>query len=114
MLVGLMLGFQSCQYEWIEFEEVEIPEVVSFETDIVPLFEAGCNSNVCHGGGKDPDLRPDKAYNSLLSGGYVDVANPEQSSIYTSVITGGSMAQYSQPGDEELILAWIEQGALNN
>jgi len=114
LFTGLFFGMHSCQYEWIEFEDPEIPDVVSFSNDIVPIFEASCNTNVCHGGSKDPDLRPDKAFNSLITGGYVDVDNPEQSIIYTCLLTGESMEQYAQPGDDELILAWIEQGAQDN
>ena len=106
--------FQSFQYEWIEFDEPEIPDVVSLSGDLVPIFEARCNSNVCHGGGVAPDLRPDNAYNSLIMGGFVNVDEPETSSIYTCLLPGGSMVQYAAPGDAELVLAWIEQGALDN
>jgi hypothetical protein len=115
LLTALALtALQSCQYEWIEFEETEIPDVVSLSNDLIPIFEASCNTNVCHGGSADPDLRPDKAFNALISGGYVDTSNPEQSSLYTCLLAGGSMEQYAEPGDAELILAWIEQGAKNN
>ena len=104
----------SCEYAWIDYEEVSVPDTVSFSNNVVPIFERGCNASVCHGGGADPDLRPDRAYNSLISGGYVNTDDPAMSSIYTSIIKGGSMEQYADPGDDEVILKWIEQGALNN
>jgi hypothetical protein len=114
LIAALLAGMQSCQYEYIMFEEVDIPEEVSFANDIVPIFERGCNTNLCHGGNADPDLRPDNAYNSLINGGYVNVDSPEESSIYTTLLPGGSMEQYAEPGEKDFILAWIEQGAKNN
>lgn len=114
LFIGLALSFQSCQYKWIEYDEVVIPDTVSFSKDVVPLFEASCNTSVCHGGGKDPDLRPDNAYVSLMTGGYVNVSDPPGSSLYTCLLTGGSMVNYSQPGYPDIILGWIEQGALDN
>lgn len=104
----------SCEYAWIDHGDAMLPDTVSFKTHLVPLFEQGCNASVCHGGSADPDLRPDNAYNSLISGGYVDTDDPGQSSLYTSLLRGGSMEQYADPGDAELILRWIEQGAQNN
>ena len=112
-LIGL-LSFQSCQYEWIEYDEIVIPDTISFSGEIVPIFEAGCNATVCHGGGADPDLRADNAYPSLISGGYVNTNDPPMSSIYTSMASGGSMAVYCTQQDADLVLAWIEQGAIDN
>jgi len=39
---------------------------------------------------------------------------PETSILYTKCAPGGSMYKYTQPGDSDFILAWIEQGAPNN
>ena len=114
LMVGAFLVFNSCQYDWIEFEEPVLPDTVSFANDVVPIFERGCNASGCHGGGFNPDLRPDVAYVSLMSGGYVDKNSPASSSIYTVMIPGGSMVNYTQPGEADLVLEWIEQGALDN
>ncbi len=114
LLLGTFLVFNSCQYDWIEFEEPILPDTVSFSSDIIPIFEKSCNAGGCHGGGFDPDLRPESAYVSLISGGYVDTDSPASSSIYTVLIAGGSMSNYAEQGDPELILEWIEQGALDN
>lgn len=106
--------FCSCEYEWIQPEKAPIPTEVSFSTDIIPIFDNGCNTGVCHGAGATPpDLTPSNAYNALLDGGYVNTDTPESSSLYTSMATG-SMKNYTTPGDEDLILAWITQGAKNN
>ena len=105
----------SCEYEWIQPEKVPIPDNVSFSADIMPIFNNGCNTNVCHGsGGSPPDLTEANAYNSLITGGYVDTDTPEASIIYTTMTTGSMVSYVQNPGDPELILAWIEQGAENN
>jgi len=114
LILGIVAMFPSCYYEEIEFDEAILPDSVSFTTDVIPIFEAGCNASVCHGGGKDPDLRPENAYNSLMNGGFVNTSDPVSSIIYQSVAPGGSMVSYSKQGDANMILAWIEQGAKNN
>ena len=118
LMILAMAGFvlSSCEYEWIEPEKVPIPDTVSFSNDVMPIFNNGCNTNVCHGpGATSPDLSEGNAYNALVNGGYVDTETPEASTIYTCMINGGSMTSYVQSAsDPEIILAWIEQGAENN
>ena len=114
MVLALAAIFQACEYEWIEPEDAEIPDAISYSNNIQPIFNRSCNTSGCHtSGGPDPDLSPDNSYNALLTGEYVDVNNPEGSSLYTSV-KFGSMQVYAQPEDAAYILKWIEQGALNN
>jgi len=117
-ILTLFAGFamlQSCEYDWVETEPVITPDTVSFSHDILPVFERGCNAGVCHGdGGKDPVLTDASAYNSLINGGYVTTATPETSIIYVEMADGGSMNKYTTYGDSELVLKWIQQGALNN
>jgi hypothetical protein len=118
LILALFAGFlawQSCEYDWVESEPFNPSDTLSFSAEIIPIFESSCNAGVCHGtGGKDPILTPDVAYNSLIDGGYVDINVPENSSIYTSLVPGGSMANYAQTGDADKVLIWIQQGALNN
>ena len=117
-ILTLFAGFtlwQSCEYDWVETEPVITPDTVSFSQNIIPIFERGCNAGVCHGdGGKNPILTTSDAYNSLTTGGYVDTATPENSIIYTEMADGGEMNKYTQYGDSDLVLKWIQQGALNN
>lgn len=116
LLFILLAGFLfcSCEYEWIQPETPPIPDTVSFSNDIMPIFNNGCNTNVCHGaGGTAPDLSEGNAYNALISGSYVDTETPEASILYTTM-KSGSMKPYTNPGDEEIVLAWIQQGAENN
>lgn len=103
----------GCEYEYIQEPTPEpITTELKFSTDIIPIFTASCAGN-CHGGNIPPNLTPEKAYNELTQNGMIDVANPANSLIYTTMATG-SMKQYSKPGDAQKVLAWIQQGAKNN
>jgi len=100
--------------------DVEVTRPVSLAADIIPIFEAKCNLSGCHNsGGIKPDLSVDKAFNSLSNGGYVDIGNPANSSLYLW-LTGekGSIMPPGGPNNpsnvNQLVLAWIKQGALNN
>lgn len=112
-LAGFILC--SCEYEWIQPEKIPIPDDVSFSADVMPIFNNGCNTNVCHGaGGTAPDLSEANAYTSLITDGYIDTETPESSIIYTTMTTGNMVPYVQNPSDPDIILAWIEQGALNN
>lgn len=117
-LLLLLMGsfaFSSCEYEWIEPEKVSVPENVSFAADIMPVFNNGCNTAVCHGpGATPPDLSEANAYNDLINNGYINTETPESSSLYTSMASGSMKPYVQDPNDAELILAWIRQGAKNN
>ena len=104
----------SCTDELLITPEVDVPDTVSFETDIIPIFEASCNSVGCHNtGGIPPDLTAPNAYINLTLFGYLDTVDPASSELYTK-IDGGSMDIYATDQERALILAWIEQGALDN
>lgn len=112
-----MAGFLlcSCEYEWIEPEKVDIPDNVSFSADVMPIFNNGCNTAICHGPGAEaPDLSEGNAYNALISGSYVNTETPESSIIYTSMTTGSMKIYVKNPADAEIILAWVKQGAEDN
>lgn len=113
-LIGIM-AWQSCQYEWVDPVDVIVPDVVSFSVDIQPIFDQSCNNAGCHAtGGTDPDLSPANAYAVLFSDNLIDLVTPANSILYKKVATGGIMNKYTQPGDPEIILKWIQEGALNN
>jgi hypothetical protein len=117
-ILTLFAGFtlwQSCEYDWVETEPINTPDTVSFSHDIIPIFERGCNAGVCHGdGGIAPILTSAEAFSALTTGGYIDTATPENSGIYVEMADGGSMNKYTAYGEPELVLKWIQQGALNN
>lgn len=113
--LSVCLILASCKSDIIEPITPDIPDQVSFSTNIVPIFDLSCNNPGCHApGGKSPDLSPAVAYDNLFLYGQVDVDDPAGSGIYIKIIAGGSMATYAKPGDAEIILKWIEQGAENN
>ncbi|NTW25957.1 MAG: hypothetical protein HGA37_14765 [Lentimicrobium sp.] len=113
--IALMTLLSGCEYEFVEPEVgPPPPDVVSFSTDIMPIFNASCNMSGCHAvGAFDPDLSPANAYSSLSDGDYINTANPENSLIYTSMATG-SMKSFTNTSEANLVLAWIQKGALNN
>ena len=93
------------------------PQFVSFSGDLIPIFSKSCSNSGCHDGSptKQPALTPDKAYNALINGGYVNTLLPAQSPIYMSVKdnsmpVGGSITS----GEKQKILDWIRNGAPNN
>jgi hypothetical protein len=106
-------GLGSCTYYTNEYDPLEVPDNVSFEADIVPIFDASCNTAGCHNGTIAPDLREDKAYNSLTSGYVTDVSAAENNKLYQA-IDGGSMDAYATDLERAYIKKWIEEGALDN
>ena len=93
------------------------PQFVSFSGDLIPLFNTHCNSVDCHDEipAHAPSLVPEKAYTSLMSGGFVNTAVPNSSTIYTVVQTGSMPPTGAlKPSDAQMILDWIRNGAPNN
>ena len=98
--------------------DLEITRDVTFAGDIIPIFEKSCSLSGCHNaGGIAPDLSSANAFNSLSNGGYLDIANPENSALYGFVRgTRSPVMPVSgvDPTIAAMILAWIKQGAQNN
>jgi hypothetical protein len=85
--------------------------------DIQPIFnDGGCDVSGCHSaGGIPPDLTPANSYADLFAHGLIDLAVPGNSILYEKIAVGGSMFKYAPPGDpDDIILKWIQEGALNN
>jgi hypothetical protein len=100
----------SCEHHSFLVETVDPVDSVYFGAVIQPLLEKKCAA--CHGGSKDPDLRADRSYESLVSGDYVTLP-AEESRLYRKVISSGHAA-YTLPEEKLKILYWITQGAKNN
>ena len=119
LLVSLVALFASCEKDYYVPDTENVPDptdTIFYSIDIQPIWDANCTGGPCHGGIISPNLTPSKSYDALLNGNkkYVDQTTPETSIIYTKITGGESMEKYTQPGDAETILQWIEQGALNN
>lgn len=100
--------------------DVVVTNTVSFSKDLVPIFIQNCALSGCHAsGGQVPDLTAAKAYNSIINASLVNTNNPTSSIIYerlTGVLTPAMpFGKTSNPSNiNNLVLAWIKQGAKNN
>jgi hypothetical protein len=118
-LVLLLFGLSFAQCYYLEVvDDPEPVENVSFSTDIIPIFNGGCNIVGCHNtGGTAPDLSEANAYNSLKNGGYLDLAVPPDSELYQWMAGNRSIPMpLSGPdaNNNAKVLKWIEDGAPNN
>ena len=107
----------SCYYDEVLGSGDGLPENVSFNRDVMAIFDKSCNMSGCHDQDPPhpPSLTQEKAYNSLLQGGYVNTTVPGESSLY-HVLAEGNMPPSGALSSRELkiILAWLNEGALNN
>lgn len=104
----------SCYYDEVLPKEVG---EVSFQGDVIPIFNQSCNMAGCHNGSIAPDLRPANAYNSLSSGGYINTATPASSELYLWMRGEGGRSAMPNPTNANynaIVLAWIQQGAKND
>jgi hypothetical protein len=118
LAISILLG--SC--EWITIElppaaVIPVDKVVSFATDIQPIFATnGCT--VCHAGSSAPkglDLSTvDKAYSTINSTGVVNIITPESSKLYTIPALSGSHNKKYTDEQSAYVLKWIKDGAKNN
>jgi hypothetical protein len=109
LLAGIII-ISSCEKYSFVVETVDPVDSVHFKAVIQPLLDNKCTS--CHGGSRDPDLRPAFSYESLSTGGYVTLP-AEESKLYKKVISSGHTA-FTLPEEKLKILYWIAQGAKNN
>jgi hypothetical protein len=109
----LFFILSGCEYEKREPVDLSnLPDVVSFSNDIIPVFSNNCIR--CHDGSITPDLTSENAYFDLSSGNYINTDVPENSYLYKKISGNGTMAQYADDYNRALILKWIEQGAEEN
>ena len=91
---------------------------ISFATDILPIFENNCLK--CHGGDKTEKGLSLKTYASMMLGsknGVVVVAGDAGNSKLFMSVAAGKMPKRGPKLTQqqiELIMSWINSGALNN
>lgn len=107
-------GLASCTYYENDFDPLVVPDDLSFDEHIIPIFEESCDNAGCHSGTIPPDLQRDVAYKNLTNGGYVSLDGDAEGSILYQKIDGGSMEGFATDKDRAFIKAWIEDGAQNN
>ncbi len=117
ILMGMGLFLNSCYYD--EFPEATVPDVVSYQDNIQPLWDNDCVE--CHSGNIAPDLRPDRSYDALIKGGFVVKGDADASNLYLSLFegTGISLMPPKPTGpwpdsNRNIVETWINQGAENN
>ncbi len=106
-------GLVSCTYYTNEYNPV--PENVSFNDDIIPIFNSSCNMGGCHAAGAiPPDLSPEGAYLNIKGLGYVVDGQTAEESLFYQAIDGGSMNDYATDEEKAYIKKWIDDGAEDN
>jgi hypothetical protein len=122
VLSSLMYFFSGCYKvtTLVLDNGTEVTGDVSFAKDIAPIFSKSCALSGCHvSGGVKPDLTDTNAFNSLNNGSLLNVGSPDQSEVYLW-LTGKRAVTMPPNGPvnpsnlNQLILAWIKQGASNN
>jgi hypothetical protein len=109
IFAGVIL-LSSCEKYTYETEVINPVDTVHFETQIQPIFSNNCIT--CHKPPRNPDLRDGHSYESLTSGGFVN--QPAETSRLYRQVTSSSHNSFTLPAEKQLILIWIQQGALNN
>lgn len=122
ILIGIT-AFYSCTYEKGEVKvECSLPTTVSFNQDILPIFNANCSTPGCHTSAANAgslNLESSIAYSQLLASGsgYVDTITPNFSVLYSKLISSSNPMPPTGKLDDckiKLVLKWIEQKAKNN
>lgn len=125
-LLSLILAIfviASCTYKYEDPDFVPAPPidttvVISFATQIVPIWNDGNNCTACHKpGGTSPDLTPANAYSQITSKNLVVANDLAGSKIYyfpNPTNTASHTWKKYTSAQAELVAAWINQGAKNN
>ena len=118
IVLGLLIGgLAGCEYDEVLPEQPPSTDL-SFQADILPIFNEGCNTSGCHGVGEfKPDLSPANAYTALFEGSYIDTIVPENSLLYRWML-GDEGAPMPPTGTDAFynasVLKWISEGAKDN
>jgi hypothetical protein len=119
----LFIGMLSCTRD-IGKPKIECvtPSIVSFNQNIIPLFNQYCNTSGCHSGTSPSgnlNLEASVAYSRLTAPGkgYIDTINPNYSLLTSQM---NSISQPMPPSGNldkcklDLVFKWIQQKAKNN
>jgi mono/diheme cytochrome c family protein len=97
------------------------PDTVYFQNDILPLLVSNCAMSGCHDGNSyEEEAEALNSYDAVLSSGYVDAFNWNNSKMFEAVTRGGDDQMPPPPADKltsdqlALLETWMNQGARNN
>ena len=113
----IILLSSGCTYKIVEQESIDTTDTISFNSQIVPIFEQNDNCTACHNtGGTSPDLTAANAYQQLIDNNMVTINNPETSPIYDFPAPETAKHDWKKYSvtEAQTVLLWIEQGANNN
>ena len=110
IVVGAIIFNYSCEKIILQDEPLSAADSIKFSTDIKPIF-ASCIG--CHDASRAPNLK-DNPYQSLKTGGYINISHPSESNLYVQLKTKSSHSSKVSPSQLKKILDWITQGAKNN
>ena len=100
--------------------DVVVTKKVSFTKDLEPLLVANCATAGCHVANRTaPNLEKGAALYSIKAMKLIDVSVPQNSSLYQrmtgKLIPAMPIGKASNPSNiNNVLLAWIKQGALSN
>jgi hypothetical protein len=114
VFVGIAF-FSSCEYETVQPEvifrdPVDSTKVLSFATDVYPIFQSNCIS--CHNSGSMNFTSATAAFTTLQA--LINATIPKNSKIYTKFKNNEHPYKSLSASDLDLILQWIEKGGKNN
>jgi len=121
VMFTLLIGLSGCYKDIITPELASgpddlPPQQVSFQTELVPIFNTNCALAGCHvSGARAPYLTTAVAFTQIVNGGFVNLAIPKESMIYQMIT--GEMAQYMPAPvktNTQKVYDWIRNGAPNN
>jgi hypothetical protein len=117
---GMLFLLAGCYKDTTVLVQQDVTKTVSFNGDLMPIFNKSCNMMGCHNaGGQVPNLSPGNALRSLNEEDMINVDDPENSEIM-GWLTGKlkpamPLGAATNPSNiNGLMLAWIKQGAKNN
>jgi len=103
----------SCYYDVIIEEEVQATTKISFSNDVIPVFKSSCVS--CHDGIiAYPNLTSANAYQSLISGNYINTEDASSSTLIEKLNEDHPFEGAITSTELQKIILWINQGALDN
>jgi hypothetical protein len=124
MLLTIVSVFHNCSYENESsyYCNPPIPDIISFQNNVLPLIRDNCSLPACHSGGSPTgnlNLEDSLAYTSLSKpgSGYLNLVNPTKSLLYSQMISSSTPMPPTGLLDSckiNLVLKWIQQGAKNN
>ena len=90
------------------------PQVVSFKTELAPMFNTKCAIAGCHvPGSHHPYMLTDVSYKEIVNGEFVNNIIPKESILYKMI--NGEMREYIPSAtDRQKVYDWIRNGSPNN